>query len=247
MKAINVLIFLFFIIASVQAYSQSSYFIGTSQASIEPDQSLISLHLGGYGAPRDGRFTLQWINKTPVPETVAMEGSDNKLFIAGKGNIMLMDLSENNSVWKSVARYDNIKAIAVADGKLLSMNNKGELLESKSLETIKWKTIGSVDESVVALSAAGNKLYAANGKGLMWVADLSGKSIVWTKLKTTNNIISIAANKEQLYALTGEGIIYKYQGGKDPQWLKIAYRNGVTIKEDIRHIAIVNDRLFGIS
>jgi len=40
--------------------AQSFYLVGTSQVSIEPAQSLISLNMTGYGFPRDGRFTLQW-------------------------------------------------------------------------------------------------------------------------------------------------------------------------------------------
>ena len=167
--------------------------------------------------------------KLPVPETVAWTGSDKTLFIAGKGNIMWMDLSKSNPVWKSVGKYENIKAIAGADWKVVFMNNKGELLESKSPEAIKWKTIGSVDQSVAASVCCRTTSFMPQMEMvLLWVADLSRKSIVWTKPETVNNIVSLAANNGKLYALTNDGIIYQCETGKkDQKWLKIAYRNGI--------------------
>ncbi|MDP1760158.1 MAG: neutral/alkaline non-lysosomal ceramidase N-terminal domain-containing protein, partial [Candidatus Woesebacteria bacterium] len=55
-------------------------------------------------------------------------------------------------------------------------------------------------------------------------------------------------NNEKLYALTNDGVIYKCEPRKkDHKWLKIANKNGQTIKEDIKHITVINDRLFGIS
>ena len=55
---------------------QTGYLAGTGQSGIEPYESLISLHLGGYGAPRDGRFTLQWKHEGETPDAVAMTDSE---------------------------------------------------------------------------------------------------------------------------------------------------------------------------
>jgi hypothetical protein len=248
MKLIRVLLLLLIILISGQIYSQSSYLIGTSQAGIEPDQSLISLHLGGYGAPRDGRFTLQWINKGAVSEVTAMGGLTDKLYIVSKGDLLWMNPSENNSAWKKAGKAENNRLIAGLNGKLYAVNNNGELLETKLQGGIKWKKIGSVDNSVTSLTASGNKLFAANGNGSLWSTDLSKKSIEWLKSETVNSIVSLAANNGKLYALTNDGVIYQYEPGKkDQKWLKIAYRNGQTIKEDIKHITVISDRLFGIS
>src|SRR5450759_2758636 len=85
MKKKNLLLSLLILLPDL-SYSQSIYQIGTSQASIEPDQSLISLHLGGYGGPRDGRFSLQWINKGAVPEVTAMGGLTDKLYIVSNSD-----------------------------------------------------------------------------------------------------------------------------------------------------------------
>ena len=118
----------------------------------------------------------------------------------------------------------------------------------KAQEELNGKRSGSVDNSVTVLAASGNSLFAANGTGSLWSADLSKKSIEWFKGEIVNGVVSLAANNGKLYALTNEGIIYQNEPGKKNQkWLKIAYKNGQTIKEDIKHITIINDRIFGIS
>ncbi|HYH57270.1 MAG TPA: hypothetical protein VD772_11700 [Anseongella sp.] len=42
------------------AAAQSDYLAGTAAVSIEPDNAVFSLALAGYGAPRDGRFSIEW-------------------------------------------------------------------------------------------------------------------------------------------------------------------------------------------
>ena len=247
MKMRNLLLLLLIFLPNF-SYSQSSYLIGTSQANIEPDQSLVSLHLGGYGAPKEGRFTLQWINKGPVSEITAMGGLTDKLYIVSNSDLLWMNPSINNSAWKKAGKAENIKCVAGLNGKLYAVSNNGDLLVTKVQRVIKWKKIGSVDKSVTALAASDNKLFAADLNGSLWSADLSKKSIKWIELESIKNIISLTADHKKLYALTNEGFIYKYEPwSKDHKWLRIAYRNGQTIKEDIRHIAYISDRLFGIS
>ncbi|MGV8879377.1 MAG: hypothetical protein ACOH2A_10130 [Sphingobacteriaceae bacterium] len=41
--------------------AQSVYQVGSAESSIEPPGSIFSLTLAGYGAPREGRFSLEWV------------------------------------------------------------------------------------------------------------------------------------------------------------------------------------------
>ncbi len=78
--------------------------------------------------------------------------------------------------------------------------------------------------------------------------NLSKKELQWVKSETADGIISLAANRNKLYAFTAAGILYSCETQhRDNKWLKIAYKNNETIKEDIRHIAFLNDRIYGIS
>lgn len=234
------------------SFSQSNYLAGTSLASIEPDQSLISLPLTGYGAPRDGRFTLQWIKRGVVPEITAMGGSDDKLYLISKGDLLSLNPSEDKSTWIKAGKAENIMSIAGYGGRLYAVNNLGELLETKVRGGIKWKKIGLVDTSATVITASNNLLFAANPGGSLWSADLSGKRIEWKKVESIRNsifnVVSLTSNNRKLYALTNENVIYQCEPGNiDSKWLKIAYKNGETIKEDIKLITLVGERIFGVS
>jgi hypothetical protein len=234
------------------SFSQSNYLVETSQLSIEPDQSLISLPLTGYGAPRDGRFTLQWVNRRAIPEISAMGGGSDKLYLISKGELLSVNPSENQSTWIKAGNAENILSIAGFGDKLYAINNLRELLETKIHGGIKWQKIGLVDNSVTVITASGNLLFAANLGGLLWSADLSKNRIEWKKvgaiINSISNIISLTLNNRKLYALTSDDVIYQCEpGNKDSKWLKIAYKNGETIKEDIKHITIVGGRIFGVS
>jgi hypothetical protein len=248
MKLIRTILLLIFILNTNQIKSQASYQVGIAQTSIEPDKSIISLHLGGYGAPRDGRFTLQWIKKGEVSPVTSLGSLKDKLYVVSNNELLVTGTTDNNSVWTSAGKAENIVSIAGVNDKLYSVSNKGEILQTRLQKGIKWVKAGTVDNSVTVLTASDNRLFAANASGVLWSADISGSSMEWIKCETVNNIISLAANNGKIYALTGDGVIYQNQPGKhDGKWLKIAYKNGQTIKEDIRHITISGDRIYGIS
>ncbi len=228
-------------------FPQSVYMSGTSQVSIEPDQSLISLHLGGYGAPREGRFTLQWKYRGETPDAMAMTGVDDKLYIVKGNDLLFCTQSDAGTVWKKAGEAENIISIAGSDGKLYALGNNGELFESGTGAKIKWKKIGAIFKDVKQIAASNNKFFATDANGAMWTTDLSKKGSEWRKSESVANIICLAANKGNLYALTRDGVIYRYNFSGNNKWLEIAYRNNETIKEDIKLISFLNNRIYGIS
>ena len=88
------------LLLTVQSYGQAGYLAGTGQSAIEPYESLISLHLGGYGAPRDGRFTLQWKHEGKTPDAVGMTGLNGKIFIVNGTELLCAVPSESEIQWK---------------------------------------------------------------------------------------------------------------------------------------------------
>lgn len=229
-------------------YAQTGYLAGTGQAGIEPDESLISIHLGGYGAPREGRFTLQWTKRGEVSNADAFCGLNDKLYTISNGELFYYKPSDDKYSWKKCGKAADIISITGSGGKIYALNSRKEILTSSSKNYSKWSKIGSSENSANEVSVLGNTLFIADRDGNLWTADLSQKSLVWKKGKTLPGIISFASGDGILYALTADGVIYKcHPSREDHEWIKIAYKNGETIKEDIRHIAILNHRLFGIS
>lgn len=231
-------------IIPLSVYAQE-YRVGTSSVSIEPDHSNISLHLGGYGAPRDGRFTLQWKNLEALPGTTSITGSNDKLYIINNGEILWRKLSENGN-WRKAGNSSLINAIAASGGKLYAVNKNGELLQSGE-KIIKWKKVAPVDRSVNSITVYRDNIYIANNRGEIWRTPVSSPKKGWSKIPILNNIVSLAANDRHLYALTGDGELHRCQPEKkDAQWLKAAYRNNFTITEDIKLISIAGGLLYGI-
>ena len=175
MKKIRYLILSIITLIHYQSFSQSDYLAGTAQSSIEPDQSLISLHLGGYGAPREGRFTLQWISKGNLPETSVLTGLNDRLYIVSRGELLYMIPSEANPSWKPAGKAENIICIAGSVERLYAINSSGELLETASGSGVKWKKIGDADGNITTLAAINKTLFASDGKGSLYYADLQQK------------------------------------------------------------------------
>ena len=236
------------LLITVSLNGQPGYLAGTGQAVIEPYESLISLHLGGYGAPRDGRFTLQWKLEGSTPDAVAMTGLNGKLFILQGSEIMWTVPSESNIQWKSAGKAENILSVSGDNETLFALKADGELLESKLSGNIKWKKRGLAQNSSKLITATSGILYATDGKGTLWSTQVSDKTLTWEKSTMVSNIISFSSDKGKLYALTTDGIIFRLDTRiKDGKWMKIAYRNNETIKEDIKLISFLNDRIYGIS
>jgi hypothetical protein len=248
MKMIRLFLFTAILSNVFQLHAQSSYLAGTSQVSIEPDQSLISLHLAGYGAPRDGRFTLQWKMLGNAPAAEALAGMNNRLYVVSGGNLLFMSLPEAAPAWETVGKALDIISVSGCNGYLYAIDNKGKLYEARAGKKVRWKVKGSVNTGVRVIAASENKLYTADESGNLWTSALSRKELQWVKSKTAERIISLSAKRNKLYALTADGILYSFETQRrDNKWLKIAFRNNETIKEDIRHIAFSGDRIYGIS
>jgi hypothetical protein len=248
MKKFRFAILLLTILLPATTFTQQVYLAGTAQASLEPDQSLISLHLGGYGAPKEGRFTLQWKNKGDTPAASAMTGLDDKLYVISGNNLLCQEPSDAKPEWKKAGEADNIISIAGFNGMLYALNRNGELLETSAQAKIRWKKIGAIFKDVTQIAASDNNFFATDGNGALWTTNLSKKGSEWTKSESIGNIISLAANSGKLYALTRDGVIYRYDfSGNNHKWLKIAYRNNETIKEDIKLISFLGNRIYGIS
>ena len=248
MKSIRFVLFIALLQIAGNIDAQTEYYAGTSQISIEPDQALLSLHLGGYGLPRNGRFTLQWTSLGSLPEAVSLAVSGNNMYIISNNELLRLVPENQSWKWEKAGPAEGIISVAGAEGKMYGLNSNGELLETSLQGTVKWKKTGTIEGSVITLAASEGFLYAANKEGAVWSADLSKKKPEWKKSESPAGILSLTANNGILYAMTSEGFIYKYElSGGDVKWLMMAYRNWETIKEDINHIAVFNDRLYGIS
>ena len=173
---------------------------------------------------------------------------DNKLFIVSGSDLLSQNPSDASPAWKKTGKAENIISIAGSNGKLYALNRNGELFETNTDSKIRWKKIGVIFKEVTQIAASANTFFATDGDGALWTTAISKKGSQWVKSESPGNIISFSSDNGSLYALTRDGVIYRNSlQGNNHKWLKIAYRNNETIKEDIRLISFLNKRIYGIS
>jgi len=241
------LFLLTFICISFYGSAQQAYYVGTSMACIEPDQSLISLHLGGYGAPREGRFTLQWKPAGQVSEASAVTGTTDRLYIIKNNDLLWRSISGQDSSWIKAGKAENVRSIAGTAKKIYALSENGDLLATNIKGSNKWKKTGSADKSATSLAASDIRLFASNQEGRVWWADTDKADINWSELEPLKDITSLAADSRKLYAITKDGTLHQYEySKKGSRWLKAAYKNNITIKEDIVKIAIAGNAIYGL-
>src|SRR5687767_6333124 len=81
-------------------YCQEEYLIGSSVASIEPDRSTFSVALAGYGAPREGRFTIEWKYHGKAPAVSLIAAIGKSIYGLDENNNLLKASTDNINTWK---------------------------------------------------------------------------------------------------------------------------------------------------
>lgn len=230
-------------------FSQDSYRVGFSSASLEPDCRFASLTLAGYAAPWEGRFTLQWKEEGTIPAYWGITGGEEHLYYVD-GQSLYRSSSQNTSRWEKIGDAPGIRHIAVEANTIYGVDSEGHLKKGDlSRKKIRWKNPGHRDQPILTLAVAGNKLYLADKEGLFHVTNLQAGKPKWEKASFSplKGVVHLAGNADKLIALTREGVLYQ-QGGayRQGKWIKIGYKNGVTVQEDIKAIALAGHHLYGI-
>jgi hypothetical protein len=229
---------------------QQEYMVGSSSVSIEPDSSLFSIALSGYGYPAEGRFSIDWISHGNVPGNItSITGLDGKFFATDSDHTFWMGTPSGEAIsWKKTGTADNIKALAGMNGRLYAVNDKGELLMRISTRAnVQWKKIADA-VYVNALTALDGKLYATNSKNELMKIDPSQPRKRWINIGRANNIKSMTSHGERLFAIDAGDTLWHIQPYRTgvPQ-TEIGRYNGVTFNIHIKQIAVLNSRLYAIS
>ena len=246
-----VLGFLLMILFAGPAVSQDVYEIGVSQVSIEPGKALVSLALGGYAAPWEGRFSMQWKEKEKLPQFSAVAAYSGQLFRVD-GNLLYKKSLSGSAPWEKVGKASGVQHIAISGHAIWAITSGGKFLYAdiqSGAGRLKWKKSVSPGSPIMALTATDSRLYAADKEGAIWMAGLSSKKLNWvqTGFPPLSDLASMAAVGEKLIVLNREGVMF-YQGGSgyDHKWIKMAWKNGVTIREEIKTLIATREGIYGI-
>jgi len=243
----------------LQLPAQTRYEAGFASVSLEPDETIFSLALQGYGAPAEGRFSLEWTDAGRLGEAAHVAGLGNYLYVlAPDGDLSRADVTRQPLCWEELGATNSVALLAGATPdsfKLIA--SSGESLYAVSLDNrlsrcdtaaspMKW-TAGGPTPDAVAIASAEGKLYVVDAAGTLWRADPNSRELCWDKCCDTGfDAVSLAAQGERLYLLSRDQRIWEYTvTDAAPRWVPAAYINGVTYRKPLAHIAVAGGRLFG--
>lgn len=227
---------------------QSQYLAGTSSVSIEPDSSVFSLALAGYGAPREGRFSITWNYLNEANDITAITSLNGKLYVVTRSNeLQEGKIANDKPTWSKIQDTDPITALTAFNGKLYAVKKdglwSGILLRGK----INWKKISGYT-GITALTFLHNKLFAANSKNELLAGTFTTRGIAWTKTGMATGIVSMTSYNDKIFALNSGDTLWSVKPSfPNPVWVEIGRNNGATVSIDIKHIVVCNGKLYAVS
>lgn len=233
---------------SVSSKGQSSYMAGTSNVSIEPDNSVFSVALAGYGYPREGRFSITWKYIGQAPELTAVTGLNGKFYAATENNELIEGTPDQQGVtWKKISKADHITSLTSLHGKLYAAKNNELWTGTISSNKVSWKKKGSAMQ-VTSLTALDNKLFASNSAGDLMAGNVSKNSVSWKKISTAEHIVSMAAYENKIYAINRGDTLWSAKPALGAVlWTQIGRNNSSTFDIHVKHITVLNGRLYAVS
>jgi hypothetical protein len=207
--------------------AQQIYLSGTAKASIEPKSYPFSVALAGYGYPRGGRFSVDWI-KT----------DDHHGFFSE---------SRQQKRWKKLA----VNSIAYAVlNKVMYAADKGGSITYTSIrgKSVNWQKLTQL-EGITGLAAYRGRLFALTANDELFRFELKDKSGDWVKFAKFNGLSynvhlkSIAIIRDKLYGLDKNNVVYEARHKTDGN-LSVA---AVAISTEKQTVVIVGTDVCGFN
>ncbi len=227
--------------------ARTDFLTGSASGSLEPDLSIFSLTLAGYGLPAEGRFSLAWDRIGSSSGFAWIAGGDELLYgVDAEGGLHEMDLSDRKV--RKLESDVSVRFAAVDGDMLYAVSEDARLYRTESSSELKWTELSASGvDRICSLTAGGGKLYAATDGGRLLKGDISGNKVGWKDVGHAETVIGMAFYDGFLYALTANQKLWKRSASAlDADWTLAGYNNGETYRIDIRQIAVAGDRLIAI-
>ena len=225
--------------------AQTAYRAGYAKESIEPGQYPFSIPLAGYGFPREGRFSLEWIKKVAVPGAVSIAGDENHVYVL-KDRSIKRAKAKDLATWKEIGPADRFLSIAVEKGSLYGLDHQGNLFRSFAKGRLNWEKIAKI-ENPTAFAVLDGRMYVAQQRGSMIYADLDDKTLNWLSIAGYPGVKSLTAYSNNLYLVTKDDDLMKLDlHQQEKAWVRIARYNGLSFDVRLKSIAVADGKLLGL-
>ena len=245
--------FIFIMLASAYSFTsfgQTGFSVGSASVSIEPPEEIFSVSLAGYGAPREGRFSLTWNYVSDVPAFTSVTAFQNKIYGVKDHALYRGVLNDNGIQWKNINGAEDMLSITNVNGRLFAIKND-HFIYSVQLgkKAVISKRVGSA-KGIVSIAGLKNDLYGIDDKGVFYKATAVQQKVVWKKVEEgcgcdkSFNVKQITSDNDNLYAINKNDTMYMAAPSATLDWRIIGRYNSYTFKINIRNILVINKRLY---
>lgn len=239
------LIFSFFLMSIVRG--QGTLLTGSAKVNIDPDSSVFSLPLAGYGAPREGRFSIEWKFKQDIQGLKLITAAGNKLYaVSADGSLLVTNTTVPEITWKNAGAAKDIISITGFNNKLYAVNTANEIIVLDVNKKKSWQKLGAAANATVITILHG-KLYAATSANELLEGNIQHGWIAWTKIGEANQILTLINDGNKIYGTDANNTLYSLKPGGNKTWLKIGVNNSTTYNIKIKQLLVFNKRLFALS
>lgn len=224
------------------------YKIGSSTVSIEPGKTIFSAALAGYGAPREGRFSITWKYISNVPDLVGFTTINGRFYAANKsGQLLEGTPGKEMVIWKNLGSTKMLTGLAASKGKLYAVSTDHQLLVANPAQPAHWKTIGK-KVPFAHLTLINNRLFAAGDKNDLYNGTVSNTAATWKANGPGYRIISITNDGNRVYYLNAGDTMWRSNPGwKYKTWKEIGRNNSYNFNIHPKHLAVLNGKLYAVS
>ncbi len=228
-----------------QVNAQTIFKAGGATESIEPGKGLYSLTLAGYGAPRNGRFSIGWKTLDSTSKFTVLAGDGNALYAANENGAIYTATAGTGALsWKKLAQTNPFSNMAVKSNTIYIVRQGQLYSSSKPYST--WKKLhSSVD--LTAIACYKNKIVASTANNQLIQATTGSKQLRWFNWGTAANIHSLTADNERLYVLNqSDSMWYVDTKNNSPRWQQVGVKNNQTYTIHAQQIAVAGNAIYTI-
>lgn len=229
--------------------AQTEYKVGTSTVSIEPDDTMYSVPLAGYGYPREGRFSIEWRKRGSAVEVKSLTGVGRILYAVNlSGALLRCNTTDETLVWEKLKEKQSLKLLAGMEECLYAITSDNCLIVGKpKRNTMKWLEKGTVPEAV-GFASSGGRLYIITSDGQLQEGVIGENSVVWQRIGHAENGIALTGDNGRLYMVSNDQLLWQRKDTKPgTEWVKIGYQNGSSYTQSWRQLAVAGGKLFAVN
>lgn len=250
MKTCNlykVLFCLLCFLTALAAFGQEKFLVGSGSVSIEPDSTTFSLPLAGYGAPREGRFTIEWQYQQGFKDLKYLAAAGDRLYaVSSAGKLLAGDPRGSTVFWKIIGDASEIKGLTGSVHQLFAITTDNQIKTFDLKKQKGWLKIGAA-ENLRAITLMQGKLYAATAANTLMQGSVLGKKISWKTIGTANDIITLANDGNKIYGADALQTLYSVRPEAPKTWLKIGAANGLAWAIKLKQVLVYKKRIWALS